>query len=109
MAHGSAPAGALNQTELRPLLLHALTAVDASEAHNAWREWCRRADMERLSWESLQIIPALGGQLWEWLHDDPVAGIVRGIVRRAWTESQMRLHAARWDIDAAEAAGCGGA
>lgn len=88
------------------LLIEALMANSPDQAYRAWRQWYKSADIDRLSWESMQIVPALGGQLWNWLRDDPAAGIVQGIVRRAWTEAQVRLAAARSAIDSIEAAGC---
>jgi hypothetical protein len=108
MAHGSAPASAINlqNTGDVPLLIRALTASEPEEAYGAWRRWYSRADINRLPWECWQIIPALGESLHTWLRDDPAAGIFQGVVRRAWTEAQLRMTAARSAIDSIEQNGC---
>lgn len=107
MAHGSAQASAVNKNpEDIPLLIRALTARQPEEAYRAWRCWYDRANIDQLSWELLQIIPALGGSLRTWLRDDPASGIFHGFVRRAWTEAQIRLTAARSAIDSMGQAGC---
>lgn len=82
-------------------------AMPMHEAHAAWREWRASADIDRLSAEAFHVIPVLGGRLGEWLDGDPAAGVFRGIVRRAWTETQLRLSAFRRIASALEQAGCG--
>ncbi len=89
------------------MLIRALTASEPEEAFRAWRQWYSRANIDQLSWELFQIIPTLGGSLRTWLRDDPALGIFQGFVRRAWTEAQFRLTAARSAIDSMEQAGCG--
>ena len=73
------------------LLVQAILAPSADAAAAAWRQWRREADVQKLSWSALHLLPVLGhDQLQPWLVGDPDAGILRGIVRRGWTEAQMR-------------------
>lgn len=88
------------------LLLRALAARTPSEGEADWRQWYESVDFDQVPWESMQIIPALGARLNEWLRDDPAAGIVHGIVRRSWTEAQVRLAAAQDAAGALTRAGC---
>ena len=73
------------------LLVQAILAPSAATAAAAWRQWRREVDVQKLSWSALHLLPVLGhGQLQPWLAGDPDAGILMGIVRRGWTEAQMR-------------------
>ena len=73
----------------------AVGAITPEEAYRAWRCWYNGANIDQLSWELLQVVPTLGASLLTWLRDDPASGIFQGFVRRAWTEAQVRLTAAR--------------
>jgi len=73
------------------LLVQAILAPSADAAAAAWRQWRREVDVQKLSWSTLHLLPVLGhDQLQPWLVGDPDAGILMGIVRRGWTEAQMR-------------------
>jgi Uncharacterised nucleotidyltransferase len=72
-------------------LLAALSPVD-SDASAAWKAWRSSVDIQHLTWPDMQILPILNGPRLEgWLADDPAAGILKGIVRRVWSEAQVRL------------------
>ncbi|MCX7431678.1 MAG: hypothetical protein NTY17_11875 [Planctomycetia bacterium] len=72
-------------------LVQAILARSAGTAAAAWRQWRREVDVQKLSWSALHLLPVLGQQqLQPWLVGDPDAGILMGIVRRGWTEAQMR-------------------
>jgi hypothetical protein len=78
----------MNDTEL---LVQAILAPSADTAAEKWRRWRREVDVQKLSWSALHLLPVLGQQqLQPWLICDPDAGILMGIVRRGWTEAQMR-------------------
>ena len=110
MASRQAPADTLVATQLRaePVspLLRALL-LPAAEAQLAWREWRVSANLDKLSEEDFFMLPVLGGRLTQWLAGDPAAGIVRGVLRRAWTENQVRLSTLRSTVASLEGAGCG--
>ena len=73
------------------LLVQAILAPSAAAAAAAWRQWRREVDVQKLSWSALHLLPVLGhDQLQPWLAGDPDAGILMGIVRRGWTEAQLR-------------------
>ena len=73
------------------LLVQAILARSADTAAAAWRQWRREVDVQKLSWSALHLLPILGhDQLQPWLASDPDAGILMGIVRRGWTEAQLR-------------------
>jgi hypothetical protein len=73
------------------LLVQAILAPSAAAAAVAWRQWRREVDVQKLSWSALHLLPVLGQQqLQPWLASDPDAGILMGIVRRGWTEAQLR-------------------
>jgi hypothetical protein len=90
-----------------PLLLRAALSEDESEAHAAWRSWRGSGDVQHISWPALQLIPLLNGpRFHDWLAGDPDAGILQGIVRRAWTEAQVRLALAHEAAAQLERTGC---
>jgi hypothetical protein len=89
-----------------PPLLAALTGGDA-ESTAAWKAWRTSVDIEHLAWPDMQILPLLNGSRLEaWLANDPAAGILKGIVRRAWSEAQVRLGTAREVVASLTTAGC---
>jgi hypothetical protein len=110
MATRSAPKGAANPvTQLSgdvSLLIRAIT-LPGPEAYQAWQKWRTSVDIDALKAEDFHVIPVLGDRLSNWLEDDPAAGVLRGILRRAWTETTLRLGAARAVASALEQAGCG--
>jgi hypothetical protein len=110
MASRPAPAGATDSERLGggdlSLLIRAIT-MPAPQARAAWRKWRASVDVDQLGGETLQLIPVLGGRLTDWLRDDPAAGVFRGILRRAWTETQLRLSVFRSVAAELEQAGCG--
>jgi hypothetical protein len=64
--------------------------------------------VQKLSWSALHLLPVLGhGQLQQWLPGDPDAGILMGIVRRGWTEAQMRRQVLQECTAMLEAGGVG--
>lgn len=72
-------------------LVQAILARSADTAAAAWRQWRHEVDVQKLSWSALHLLPVLGHErLQPWLACDPDAGILMGIVRRGWTEAQMR-------------------
>jgi hypothetical protein len=110
MASRPAPTGATDSERLgrgdSSLLIRAI-AMPEPEACAAWRKWRAAVDIDQLRGEELQVIPALGERLTGWLRDDPAAARFRGIVRRAWTETQLRLGTLRSITAGLEEAGCG--
>ncbi len=94
-------------TEDISLLLRAALSESESEAHAAWRSWRDSQDIQQIPWSAQQLIPFLNGSRFhEWLSGDPDAGILQGIVRRAWTEAQVRLALAHEAATQLEQAGC---
>lgn len=88
------------------LLLAALHRED-DLATAAWRSWRRSVDIQHLTWPEVQLLPLLNGpRLDEWLTSDPDAGIIKGIVRRAWSEAQIRLGVAREIVACLHRSGC---
>ena len=89
------------------LLLAALNDID-SEATAAWLQWRGAVDIQHLTWTEMQMLAILNGpRLEEWLLDDPSAGVLKGIVRRSWSEAQIRLALAREVAETVILAGCG--
>jgi hypothetical protein len=89
-----------------PPLLAALSAVD-SDASAAWNAWRNFVDIQHITWPDMQILPILNGpRLEEWLADDAAAGILKGIVRRVWSEAQVRLGIAVEVTNCLHQAGC---
>lgn len=82
-------------------------AMPEGDAEAAWHEWRASIDVTRIDSAELQMLPVLGKRLARWLEGDPAAGRFRGIVRRAWTESQLRLSAFRSLAMLLERSGCG--
>jgi|GEM_PF-1511375 len=110
MAARPAPPGAPDLTPSAAgveKLLRALLRPTAAERLGAWRAWRDSADLDQLSAAEFQMLPLLGGFLGEWLQGDPAAGIFRGILRRAWTETQVNMNALRSTAEALERSGCG--
>lgn len=60
----------------------------------AWRNWRSKLDLDRLSYECLQTLPALAPFLPLWLKGDSCAARINGIVKMAWSRNQIRLHKA---------------
>jgi hypothetical protein len=90
------------------LLVQSILAPSADAAAAAWRQWRREVDVQKLSWSALHLLPALGhDQLQPWLTSDPDAGILMGIVRRGWTEAQMRRQVLQESTASLEAGGVG--
>jgi hypothetical protein len=87
-------------------LLPALN-LDEALATAAWRSWRGAVDIQHLTWPEMQLLPVLNGpRLDGWLADDPAAGIIKGIVRRAWSEAQVRLGLAREIFGCLHRSGC---
>ena len=90
------------------LLVQAIMAPSADTAAAKWQRWRREVDVQKLSWSALHLLPVLGQQqLQPWLVGDPDAGILMGIVRRAWTEAQMRRQVLKECTGLLEASGVG--
>ncbi len=90
------------------LLVRAILAGSDQRAEEIWRQWRREVDVQRLSWPALQLLPILNRDLLhQWLAGDPDAAILQGVVRRAWTEAQIRQRTIRQCIAALELVGCG--
>lgn len=87
-------------------LLAALTG-SVAETSAAWKAWRASVDIEHLTWPEMQVLPLLNGPRFEeWLAGDPAAGILKGIVRRAWSEAQFRLGTAREVVACLTSVGC---
>jgi len=87
-------------------LLAALNRDDAV-ATAAWQRWRGSVDIQHLTWPEMQLLPVLHGpRLDEWLTGDPAAGIIKGIVRRAWSEAQVRLGLVREIVGSLQRSGC---
>jgi hypothetical protein len=64
-------------------------------------------DIEHLTWPEMQVLPVLNGpRMEEWLAGDTASGVLKGIVRRAWSEAQIRLGLAREAANCLKQAGC---
>jgi hypothetical protein len=57
----------------------------------AWQQWRVGLDLDTLSYENLQTLPALAPHLPRWLDGDLYAARIQGIVKMAWTNNQIRL------------------
>lgn len=64
------------------------------EGRQAWDRWRAAVDVENIPYASQQLFPALSPAFPEWLEGDPAARIFRGIVRRVWSQNQLRLRKA---------------
>lgn len=77
-------------------LLSALVHASPQVAEAAWRRWRKEVDLQEVSWRSVQLIALLDRVQWAgWTVEDPDIGLLRGIARRAWTESQLKLRVLR--------------
>jgi len=85
-------------------LLRALFLRDP-DACQVWAEWRAGLCIDELPYLSQLFLAALNPRVLEWLPDDPAEGIFRGIVRRAWTQNQLRLRKASRLLGVLEAAG----
>ena len=74
-------------------LLEALLLPEP-EARQAWAEWRATQDIGTLPYTSQQLFPTLIPAFPEWLEDDPAAAILKGVVRQAWSQNQLRLRKA---------------
>jgi len=93
---------------LHPLLLAAALRESDIEAYAAWKQWRDQVDIQNLSWSEIQFLPVLNGsRLNAWLASDEAAGLLKGIVRRAWTEAQVRVALARKIATQLDHAACG--
>lgn len=78
------------------LLLRALLTDSPQVAELAWRRWRQEVDLQQLSWSAVQLIPLLDRTQWaSWVSHDSEAALLRGIARRAWTESHLILKVLR--------------
>jgi hypothetical protein len=57
----------------------------------AWQRWRAALNVDTLSYESLQTLPALAPALPQWLQSDADAARIQGIVKMAWSRNQVRL------------------
>jgi hypothetical protein len=64
------------------------------QARQAWERWRASINIDTLSYASQQLLPAVIPVLPEWLEQDPASGIFKGIVRRIWSQNQLRLRLA---------------
>jgi hypothetical protein len=107
MSAQASPIVAAPLTASSPAPLLAAMTCDAAKATAAWKAWRASVDIEHLAWPDMQILPLLSGPRFEgWLAGDPAAGILKGIVRRVWSEAQVRLGTAREVIACLTSAGC---
>ena len=60
----------------------------------AWHRWRAASDIDALSYECQQLLPALAGCLSRWLEGDASAARIQGIVKMVWSRNQVRLHKA---------------
>jgi len=74
-------------------LLEALL-IPKLEAQQAWVKWRATADIDTVSYASQQLLVALIPSFPEWLEHDTAAAIVKGVIRRIWTQNQLRLRRA---------------
>lgn len=63
-------------------------------AEEAWQGWRAALDIDALTYESQQLLPALGARLAGWLEQDEAAACFRGIVKMTWSRNQVRLRIA---------------
>jgi hypothetical protein len=85
------------------LLLTALLSNDTA-ALAAWKQWRATVQTQALSWPEIQFLSLLQGpRLNLWLANDEDAPIFRGIIRRTWADTQLRLAMARTAVEWIEA------
>ena len=85
-----------------------LLAQDPAEAEAAWRSWRQGVVLNALDWSDAQLLPLLPqARLEGWLGDDPAAGRLLGLVRRAWSETHLQLHQLQAVIEHLQAGGAG--
>jgi hypothetical protein len=85
-----------------------LLAQHPVEAEAPWRAWREGVVLDALEWSEIQLLPLLPqAQLEGWLGDDPAAGRLLGLVRRAWSEAQLQLHQLRGVVGELQSAGVG--
>jgi len=107
MSAQAKPVVSVPLTRSSPAPLLAALIGTAAETTAAWKAWRASVDIEHLTWPDMQILPLLSGpRLEEWLVGDPAAGILKGIVRRVWSEAQFRLGTAREIVACLTRAGC---
>ncbi len=74
-------------------LLEALLLKEP-QARQAWTRWRAGIDINALSYTEQLLFAALNPALPEWLENDSAAGIFQGIVRRIWSQNQLRMRKA---------------
>lgn len=60
-------------------------------AAEAWHRWRAALDIDALSYESQQLLPALAGRFPQLLEGDESAARFQGIVKMVWSRNQVRL------------------
>jgi len=60
----------------------------------AWRQWRAGLELDAMTYECQQTLPALAACLPQWLAGDDAAARIQGIVKMAWSRNQVRLHIA---------------
>jgi hypothetical protein len=85
-----------------------IAAPHDAEAIAAWRAWRQALVVDNLTWADAQLLPLVSqARLEEWLAHDPASGRLLGIVRRAWTESQLHLRQMQEVVSRFTEGGCG--
>jgi hypothetical protein len=59
-----------------------------------WHRWRAQLDLDQISYECQQTLPALAPCLPLWLEADSCAARINGIVKMAWSRNQVRLYKA---------------
>jgi hypothetical protein len=71
----------------------------------AWKGWRALVDFDEVDGPELRLLPLAHANLRERIHDDPVEGRVRGIVRMTWTRNQLLFRRAAPVVEALGVAG----
>lgn len=75
------------------LLLEALLSEEP-RAREAWAAWRAKIDIDTVPYSEQQLFPALSPAFPDWLEKDPAEAIFNGIVRKVWSQNQLRLQTA---------------
>jgi hypothetical protein len=91
-------------TEGERLLLVAVFG-EGARAVEAWQRWRQLRDLDRLDQSEFRLLPLLVRHSHAICSGDPLAGRLRGIHRRVWLDSQLRLRATAPVLRALESRG----
>ena len=83
--------------------------VGEPSACEAWARWRAGVNIDELPFAAHQLLPALNPVIAPWIGGDPAAAIFQGIIRKTWSQNQVRLRKAVEVVALLERAGVGSA